>query len=127
METLSELIIMLASIDRDVFDRATQSLMDARHVRVVGRDRDHICAFHMRRMAARRFRNWRLVRCCSAETVEVPTRLPSGDVVVGFALGPFEHSSPFDDHTLRLVERARAIGARVIGLVDRLESTLCTP
>ena len=124
METLSEVIIMLASIDRDVFDRAIQALMDARHVLVVGRDRDHICAIHMLQIATRRFRNWRLVRCSSPETVEVPTRLTSGDVVVGLALGPFSHASPFDNHTLRLVERAQAIGARVIGITDWRESTL---
>ena len=123
-ETLSELIIMLASIDRDVFNRVIQALMDARHVLVISRDRDRICAIHMQRIAARRFHNWQHVRCSSPETVEVPVILAPGDVVVGLALGPFDHSSPFDDHTLRLVERAQAIGARVIGLVDRLESTL---
>ncbi len=124
METLSELIIMLGSVDRDVLDRVTQALMDARHVLVASRDRDQICAIHMQRIAARRFRNWQHVRCNSSETVESPTRLTPGDVVVGIALGPFNHSSSFDDHTLRLAERARAVGARVIGITDWRESTL---
>ena len=123
LEAHSNLANMFASIDRSVLDRLIQSLIDARHVLVVSRDRDQICAIHMQRLAARRFRNWQHVRCSSTGTVEVPAILAPGDVVVGFVLGPFDHSSPFDDHTLRLAKRARAIGVRVIGLVDRLEST----
>lgn len=123
-EAHSNLVLMFASIDRSVLDRVIQSLMDARHVLVVSRDRDQICAIHMQQIAGRRFRNWRHVRCSSPETIDVPAILAPGDVVVGLALGPFDHSSPFDDHTLRLAKHARAVGARVIGLVDRLESTL---
>ncbi len=114
---------MFASIDHSVLDRVIQSLMDARHVLVVSRDRDQICAIHMQRSAARRFYNWQHVRGSTRETVEFSAILAPCDVVVGLALGPFDHSSPFDDHTLLLAKRARAIGARVIGLVDRLEST----
>ena len=123
-EAHSNLVLVFASIDRSVLDRVIQSLMDARHVLVVSRDRDQVCAIHMQQIAARRFRNWHHVRCSGPETIEVPAILAPGDVVVGLALGPFDHSSPFDDHTLRLAKHARAIGARVIGLVDRLESTL---
>ena len=122
-EAHSNLAIVFASIDHSVLDRVIQSLMDARLVLVVSRDRDQICAIHMQRIAARRFRNWQHVRCGTRETVEVSAILAPDDVVVGLALGPFDHSSPFDDHTLLLAKRARAIGARVIGLVDRLEST----
>ena len=122
-EAHSNLAIVFASIDRSVLDRVIQSLMDARLVLVVSRDRDQICAIHMQRIAARRFCNWQHVRCSAREMVEFSAILAPCDVVVGLALGPFDHSSPFDDHTLLLAKRARAIGARVIGLVDRLEST----
>ena len=94
METLSEVIIMLASIDRDVV-RPRDPGTDGRAPRARGRQGQgsHLRDSHAPNRAARRFRNGRLVRCSSLETVEAPTRLTSGEVVVGFTLGPFRPGS----------------------------------
>ena len=102
----------------DVFDRAIQALLDARHVLVIGMDLDHACAIHMQQIAAKQFRNWHLVERIDPASDENLADLSSLDVVV--AIG----TTPCCDFTLRVADYARSRCARVIGLTDWTDSSL---
>ena len=102
----------------DVFDRAIQALLDARHVLIIGMDLDHACAIHMHQIAAKRFRNWHLVERTNPPSDQNLADLSPADVVV--AIG----TTPCCDFTLRVADYARSRCARVIGLTDWSDSSL---
>ena len=98
--------------DYEVFDRAVQALLDARHVLVVGMDPNHVCAIHMHQIATIRFRNWQLAERIDPISDRNLADLSPVDVVVIIA------PAPCRDLTLTVADRARSLGARVIGLTD---------
>ena len=102
----------------EVFDRAIQALLDARHVLIIGMDLDHACALHMHQIAATRFRNWHLVERTDPVSDPLLACLSPVDVVV--AIG----TTPICGSTLRVADYARSRCARVIGLTDWSDSPL---
>ena len=102
----------------EVFERAVQALLDARHVLVVGMGPDRACAVHMHRIASKRFRNWHIVE--SADPASDRNLADLGPVDVVVAIG----TAPVCDSTLRVVDYARCRFARVIGLAEWSYSSL---
>ncbi len=105
-------------IDRTALERAVQALSDARTVLVVGMHAWHSTATYLHHMGIAAFGNWHQLVPSSAEFPRLLGALAPEDAVVCIAIEPCAADS------IKVAQRARAAGARVIGITDQLTSPL---
>ena len=99
-------------------ERAVQALSDARTVLVVGMHAWHSAATYLHHLGITAFGNWHQLVPGSAEFARQLGALAPEDAVVCIAIEPCAADS------IRVAQRAREAGARVIGITDRLTSPL---
>ena len=105
-------------IDRAALERIVQALADAHTVLVVGVLASESSANYLHHVAAMGFSNWRQLVPNSGDFSRLLEALAPGDVVVCIAVEPYATDS------IRVAQRAREAGARVIGITDRRTSPL---
>jgi len=118
LEATNTIDALFASIDRAVLERAVQALADARTVFVVGAHGSLSSASHMQHMADAGFRNWHLLARGNTDYARLLGALAPSDAVVCIAMEPYAAD------TIKVARRAREVGARVIGITDKLTSPL---
>ena len=115
---LLNLRTLYEQLDRVVLDRTVRALALARSVLVVGMLKSYSAANYLHCVAATGLRSWHLVDHHNGELPCLLEPLSDADAVVGISLEPWAADA------ITVVRRARARGARVIGITDRRTSPL---
>lgn len=115
---LLNLNALYEQLDRVVLDRAVGALAQARRVLVVGMLESYSAANYLHCVAATGLRNWRLVDHHNGEVPSLLEPLSHADAVVCISLEPWAMVA------ITVVRRARARGARVVGITDQRTSPL---
>ena len=115
---ISNINTLFDHLDRSALERAVEALLAARSVVTVGMHASYGLSYYLHALAAAGMANWRLATRHNGGLADFLEGLRRDDVVVGISV------EPSAAETIRFVQQARALGARVVGITDRRTSPL---